>query len=727
MTPIATQAMNLLAQLATPAARALAVAAAAGVAIAAFRVRSAALQLLTWTAVLYVALVMPLLAWVLPPLPIHAPAALYQSMNTSPRFPVNENAYVGTAAPGCPVQQSSTCSSAGTTKPPRFTHAARSSNDLSLTPQLHTSSAVESVSKLVAKPALFPWPDVLAALYLTGAFLLLGRFFIGLVLNRRLLRSATTVDYRRFNASDGPVRLAQSEFVRVPITLGILRPTILLPSTWPTWDEAKLDAVIAHEMSHVARRDALTQRLSLLHRAIFWFSPLAWWLDHRLADLAEQASDEAALAGGVDRKQYARILLEFFETLHAAPGRVRWIGVSMAKAGQAEQRVERILTWKGTVAMHLRKSIAVAVIALAVPVVYVAASAFPAHRVVSPAIAPQIMVPPSVAAPVGHSAQNQDPFPQAAAANAPKAYPTPSVTPDAAPVVEPDAQAEPALAPTATGSGVSVGVVAPVARVAAIAPLASAGYRYHIQQDTNHSTGNGSSYSSHYTQDAGRSMGKGSSYSRHFNYDDEQRFVIVTGNSDSLTMSGSIEDARHVEKLRKSIGGDFIWFERDEKSYVIRDQATVDGARKLFAPEEELGKKQEALGEQQEALGKQQEALGAKMEQVQVKVPDMTAALDSLKAKLQKLGPTATMDQIGDLQSEIGELQSKIGDIQSQAGDQQGKLGEQMGALGEKQGKLGEQQGELGEQQAKLAHEANQKIRSLFDEAIKSGTAQPEL
>ena len=157
----------------------------------------------------------------------------------------------------------------------------------------------------------------------------------------------------------------------------MLRSTILLPTAWREWDDAKLDAVIAHEVSHVARRDALTQRLSLLHRAIFWFSPLSWWLDRHLADLAEQASDEAALSCGADRKHYARILLGFFETLHAAPGRVWWQGVSMAKAGQAEHRVERILAWKGSVAMRLQKSIAVCIVALAAPVVYLAASAQP--------------------------------------------------------------------------------------------------------------------------------------------------------------------------------------------------------------------------------------------------------------------------------------------------------------------------------------------------------------
>ena len=114
------------------------------------------------------------------------------------------------------------------------------------------------------------------------------------------------------------------------------------------------------------------------------------------------------------------------------------------------------------------------------------------------------------------------------------------------------------------------------------------------------------------------------------------------------------------------------------------------------------------------------------MEQVRVNVPDMTAALDKLKAKLQKLGPSATMEQIGDLQSEIGDLQSKIGEIQSQAGEQQGKLGEEQGKLGEQQGKLGEQQGKLGEEQGELARKASIQMKQLLDESIKNGKAQPE-
>jgi hypothetical protein len=63
-------------------------------------------------------------------------------------------------------------------------------------------------------------------------------------------------------------RAVESEFISVPVTMGALRSVILLPADWREWDDAKLDAVVAHEVSHVARRDAFTQRLALLHRTI---------------------------------------------------------------------------------------------------------------------------------------------------------------------------------------------------------------------------------------------------------------------------------------------------------------------------------------------------------------------------------------------------------------------------------------------------------------------------
>lgn len=654
-------ASGMLLLLVNAALRTLVLAAVVGLGLAVFRVKDTSARLLTWTAVLYAALSLPLLLCLLPSIPVPLPLLTQTTVVTAssgiatasfPKPPVNQE----------PQKQS--LPGRGRLSPEFAAGISPFANQTS--PKNSIAVWIESLS----------WTSIATIIYFAIASILLLRFLIGLAVTKRLVRKSQELTdqrlrlllFRTESRNSSLLCVRESPAIAVPLTVGPLRSTILLPSNWREWDDERLQAVMIHELSHVLRRDPLTHCIALLHRAIFWFSPLSWWLQAHIAQLAEQASDEAALSRGADRNHYARTLLGFFEALHAAPHRVWWQGVSMAHAGQAEKRLEKILGWKGSVAMHLKKPAIILIISLVVPVMYLAASVRPATS--SPA---------SVA-------EQQPPQPAAPSAATVPAQPAP-----------PPARGVSSVAPIA---GVPAPPAPPLRGVTVVpaTPLAPASPQ--TRRD------------------------RGSWYSHGF--DDDERFVIVTGKSDSFTMSGSSQDARHADKLRKQIPGDFIWFQRDEKSYIIRDQATIDRARELWAPQEELGKKQEELGRQQEALGKQQEELGAKMQQVKVNVPDMTAAIDRLKAKLQKLGPTASMEQIGELQSEIGELQSKIGELQSHAGDQQGKLGEEMGALGEQQGKLGEQQGKLGQQQAELAEKATREMKELLDEAIKNGKAQPE-
>lgn len=646
----------LLTQVVAIAGRGLILAAGAGLGLTAFRVKSTGLRLFTWTAVLYAIIAVSLMGW-LPAVPVPVPMFL-QETGAKP-YPVSATLVQSSSRePIAAVPQN---------KKESLTEAASGNAPSASATVAHTWDAISS-------PVAISWKAVASSIYLAMAGLLLLRIIAGLAFTQRLVRASQRIhdpkvsEILHFRATDWRharvPRIAESEFISVPVTVGVLRSSILLPAGWREWDDAKLDTVIAHEMAHVIRHDALTQFVSLLHRAAFWFSPLAWWLDRHLRDLAEQASDEAALSAGANRNEYAKTLLGFFETLQAAPQRVWWQGVAMAEAGRAEQRVERILAWRGAVSMGLKKSVAVAIIVFAVPVVYLAASVRPARS---------------------HDGS-------VAAARAQEPAPPPE--PNAAPAKPPAAAASTVVPP---GVDTKIAPPAPAEPIASVEP-----------------------------EDAQEVTARDHGYSYSYGFDDEERFVIVSGKTDSFTMSGSSQDARHVEKLRKQIPGDFIWFQRDEKSYIIRDQATVERARKLWAPQQELGAKQEELGKQQEALGKQQQELGARMERIQVKVPDMTAELDKLRAELKSLSAGATAEQMGRIQSEIGELQSKIGEVQSSAGEQQSKIGEEMGALGEKQGKLGEQQGELGRRQGELAKQATRQMKEILDEAIKKGTAQPE-
>jgi len=640
---------TVLAVLGTSALRSLLLGAVAGLGLRICRVQSTAVCLFVWRAVLIVSLAMPFLGQLLPPLPIPTPKLFQTASAISANQPVGNRATIARAGKQSPTDQTSADASGIFPLP-----TAKVGGDVS----------VERDSAFPPKWGAIGWNGWASLIYLSITFVLLTRYILGMAMSRRLIGCSREICdphlWVKLRSLQSGAHIAESALISVPITVGIFRSVILLPIGWREWEDSKRNAVLAHEASHVARHDALMQHISVLHRALFWFNPLAWWLDRHLAALSEQASDEAALADGADRTDYARTLLTFFEAMQTAPGRVWWQGVSMAQQGQAEERVEKVLAWRGALSMKLKKSLAIVILVLAVPVVCLVAAARPS----------------------AHGAQEA----QSTGASSTQS-PAPAST---VPAIS--------AAPAAGVAGTEPEAAAPVAPAMPEAPV--------------------SSY-------AGQSDNAGYSYSYGYD-DDDTRFIIVSGKSDSYTMSGSRQDIRHVEGLKKRVAGDFIWFQRDEKSYIIRDPATVDRARSLWAPQEELGKKQEALGKQQEELGKKQEALGKRMEEVRVNVPDMTAALDALKAKLQKLGPTATMEQIGDLQSEIGALQSKIGELQSQAGAQQGKLGAEQGQLGEEQGRLGQQQGELGRRQGELAREASSKMKALLDEAVKSGKAQPE-
>jgi beta-lactamase regulating signal transducer with metallopeptidase domain len=646
-----------LIEFATAALRTAMLAGGIGLLLRIFKIRDTSARLFLWTAVAYIGLGMPILGSLLPPLSISVPKWYLPAQTIGSGGPVLSYAEYQSANGIVTTVGREVSPHRIASLPPVFAEHARQ-NPL----------------------RLLPWGTVIIALYIGVAALLAIRLFLGTMATRNLVHSCQEICDGRlgpylaaFRASR--VRVLESSSVSVPLTVGITSSSILLPTEWRDWDRPKLHAVMTHELSHVSRHDTVSQFAALLHRAIFWFSPLAWWLNRHIADLSEQASDEATLAAGIERACYARTLLGFLQAANGSSGRIQWQGVSMATPGQAEKRLEKVLAWRGANSMRINRTVIAVIFALAVPSIYLAAAARPVPRAVSA----QQTTTSSPATPD-------------------------SVGTPGAPAVSENAPSAPSASPADTEDDTVDAPAAPAPATTAIAASRAAELAHVDQENSNHRQG------FHYG----------------FGFDDEQRFVIVSGKSDGFTMSGSGEDARHVQNLRKTISGDFIWFQRDEKSYVIRDQATVQRALALWAPQEKLGKQQEELGKQQEVLGKQQEELGERMRAIRVQVPDMTAEIEKLKAELKALGPNASMEQIGDVQEHIGELQSKLGELQSHAGDDQGKLGSEMGKLGEQQGKLGEQQGELGRQQGELAEKATKEMKQLLDDAIQKGTAQPE-
>jgi beta-lactamase regulating signal transducer with metallopeptidase domain len=272
--------------------------------IAAFRIRNPRTQLLLWSAVLATSLTMPLLMTLTPPL----------------RLPQNRTVDVLAA----PIQVVSSSLPA----PDRFD------------PQ-NSTPAVPPVS-------------VLAITWLTLSVALLIRLLAGMWSCRRLRRFARAVPdlqlLREFSSSAQRVRLRrlpdviESPHVAVPLTFGVRKPVVILPSSWREWDADRRTAVISHELSHIARGDFLLQLLAKLHTAIFSFSPLAWWLERKLAALAEEAADDDGIHALGSPAAYAEVVLSFLRVRRSAGRRLRFNGgLAMARTSSAAARINRIL------------------------------------------------------------------------------------------------------------------------------------------------------------------------------------------------------------------------------------------------------------------------------------------------------------------------------------------------------------------------------------------------
>jgi hypothetical protein len=177
---------------------------------------------------------------------------------------------------------------------------------------------------------------------------------------------------------------------------------ILLPADYALWPRNKLLAVLAHEDSHVGRGDFFIQLLANLYRAVFWFSPFAWWLQARLCSLAEAASDEAAIRCLDDRTGYAEILVEVSRRAHGLP-----IQVAMAKGPDIHWRVERILNEDRE--RRLSVTARRAAVGAILPAALIVAGA---HAAVSPAASRlPLYIPAAVHGPVANAPRDSIPVP----------------------------------------------------------------------------------------------------------------------------------------------------------------------------------------------------------------------------------------------------------------------------------------------------------------------------
>jgi len=241
------------------------------------------------------------------------------------------------------------------------------------------------------------WTIVTLGIYFSVAAMMLGRIALSVRRGRRAVSSAVRVPHSLLHEMVYPrPELRESAETLVPFTVGLRNPVVVLPANWREWDAFKLHSVLAHELTHVRRGDWTTLLAAAINRAVFWFHPLAWWLERHLAVLAEEACDVSAVHSAGDPARYARVVLEFAEiaSLQQMAG-----AKLMAHSSKVGRRIKGILegrvTWKPGISTLGRVSMLI----VGAPALYLAASLQPAGQ--EPASALQ-KSPPSPYAAMSH-------------------------------------------------------------------------------------------------------------------------------------------------------------------------------------------------------------------------------------------------------------------------------------------------------------------------------------
>ncbi len=154
-----------------------------------------------------------------------------------------------------------------------------------------------------------------------------------------------------------------------PGVFGVFRPVLLLPDgIGDRLAPAELQAILAHELCHVRRRDNLATWMHMVVEAVFWFHPLVWWLGARLMDERERACDEEVLRMGSEAEAYAEGILKVCELYLQSPLKC----VAGVTGANLKKRIEAIMANRPMRNLSVPKKVALvlaAVLAIAIPVI----------------------------------------------------------------------------------------------------------------------------------------------------------------------------------------------------------------------------------------------------------------------------------------------------------------------------------------------------------------------
>jgi beta-lactamase regulating signal transducer with metallopeptidase domain len=212
------------------------------------------------------------------------------------------------------------------------------------TPAPLSEPTVTENSPIELRALLFP-------LWIAGFVLTLFPIVVAWIRIRLLARNAKPVEGRwkdliasthSISHLANRVRILESGETAMPMTWGVLRPTLLVPSRADRWPDWQCRDILLHELAHIDRRDCLTQLVAQTACAVYWFNPLTWIASHRMRVERELACDDRVINAGSRATDYATNLLDVARSLRA-PSMTSHTAIAMARPSQLSGRLLAVL------------------------------------------------------------------------------------------------------------------------------------------------------------------------------------------------------------------------------------------------------------------------------------------------------------------------------------------------------------------------------------------------
>lgn len=499
------------------------------------------------------------------------------------------------------------------------------------------------------------------------------------------------------------VALRVADELDSPVAAGWWRPIVLVPAALiARMPPDLLEALLAHELAHVKRYDYLVNLVQSAIEALLFYHPVVWWLSKRIRAERECIADELAAQALGEPKRLA-LALQRLDLIRDAGGfpQPTALVTQFAPAAHGGNLMSRIQRLVRPDRHALSWKVALPILGLsAICLTVFAQGQAPSAKAATdqPKLAAAAADQPKLAA-----AAADQPKLAAASVDQPKLAAVAADRPKAAPAAAPSAEPAPSRSVRTQGSIVVGG-----------------------------------------NSDRGP----------------REAYALVRADKDAMTVSGNVNDIREADKAKRSLQGDFLWFRRGDKSYVVQDPAALARVAEAWKPSEALGAKMSALGGQMEthnkkmqALGTQMEALSAtadkpnaEMERTSSQMEAVSRQQEALSDKMQALSVAmsradsdrerdaldakmrALDTQMRPLSEKMQALSQTMNEhaVRIQASQRpMEELGQRMEEASKPMDALGKQMDALGKQQEKLSREADRVVRSVIDEALSSGKALP--